>query len=63
MGTSGGGATALQTALDHPDRIRRLFICTIAGRPGEEGKRRLVRLMDGERQGHNNPWAASGLVT
>ncbi|HEY0499766.1 MAG TPA: alpha/beta hydrolase [Kutzneria sp.] len=63
MGTSGGGATALQIALDHPDTIRRLVLCMIAGRPGEEGRRRLVRLMDGERRGHNNPWAASGLVT
>jgi pimeloyl-ACP methyl ester carboxylesterase len=63
MGTSGGGATALQIALDHPDVVRRLILCTIAGRPGEEGRRELVRLMDDERRGRNNPWAASGLVT
>jgi pimeloyl-ACP methyl ester carboxylesterase len=63
MGTSGGGATALQIALDHPDTVRRLVLCIIAGRPGEQVERQLVRLMDEERNGHNNPWAASGLVT
>lgn len=63
MGTSGGGATALQIALDHPDTVRRLVLCMIAGRPGEEGRRQLVGLMDDERRGRNNPWTASGLVT
>jgi pimeloyl-ACP methyl ester carboxylesterase len=63
MGTSGGGVTALQLALDHPDTVRRLVLCTIASRPGEEGKRQLVRLLEDELVGRNNPWAASGLVT
>jgi pimeloyl-ACP methyl ester carboxylesterase len=63
MGTSGGGATALQIALDHPDTVRRLVLCMIASRPGDESKRQLARLMRNERQGRNSPWASSGLVT
>ncbi|GAA3437076.1 alpha/beta fold hydrolase [Kutzneria kofuensis] len=63
MGTSGGGATALQLAIDHPDVVRRLILCTIASRPGEQGKKTLLRLTRGEREGRNDPWAASGLVT
>ncbi|EWM19360.1 alpha/beta fold hydrolase [Kutzneria sp. 744] len=63
MGTSAGGITALQLAMDHPDVVRRLVLCTAASRPSEEGKRALLRLMREERRGKHDPWAASGLIT
>lgn len=62
MGTSAGGVTALQLAVDHPELVRRLILCTAASRPGDQGKRELHRLMQAERQGRHDPWAASGLV-
>ncbi|MFC0433925.1 alpha/beta fold hydrolase [Kutzneria buriramensis] len=63
MGTSGGGATALQLAIDHPDVVRRLILCTIASRPGDHGRERLLNLIRAEQRGRRDPWAASGLVT
>jgi pimeloyl-ACP methyl ester carboxylesterase len=62
MGTSGGGATALQLAMDHPEVVRRLVLCIAASRGSEQGNRELRRLMEGERQGRHEPWAASGLI-
>jgi pimeloyl-ACP methyl ester carboxylesterase len=36
MGTSGGGITALQLALDHPATVRRLVLCVTASRGDED---------------------------
>jgi pimeloyl-ACP methyl ester carboxylesterase len=63
MGTSGGGATALQLAIDHPDVVRRLILCTIASRPGDHGRQQLLNLIRAEQRHRRDPWAASGLVT
>lgn len=63
MGTSAGGVTALQLAMDHPDVVRRLIVCIAASRPGDEGKRTLLWLVQEERRGRYHLWESSGLVT
>ena len=62
MGTSGGGITALQLALDHPRAVRRLVLCVAASRGGERGLRDLSRMMELERQGRSTARIGSGLV-
>jgi pimeloyl-ACP methyl ester carboxylesterase len=62
MGTSAGGITALQLAMDHPDVVRRLIVCIAASRPDEQGKKALLRLVTAERRGRPRPWGASGLI-
>ena len=63
MGTSAGGVTALQLAMDHPDVVRRLIVCVAASRPGDEGKRSLLWLVQEERRGRYHLWESSGLIT
>src|SRR3954451_24046475 len=48
MGISGGGATALQLALDHPGTVRRLVLCAVASPVGEHGMRDLSRMVERE---------------
>jgi pimeloyl-ACP methyl ester carboxylesterase len=62
MGTSGGGVTALQLALDHRRTVRRLVLCVTASRVGEHGLRDLLRMMELERAGRSAAWIGSRLV-
>jgi pimeloyl-ACP methyl ester carboxylesterase len=62
MGISGGGVTALQLALDHPDTVHRLVICVAASRVGPEGQRELLRLTELEGDGRSAAWLGSGLI-
>jgi pimeloyl-ACP methyl ester carboxylesterase len=62
LGTSGGGATALQLALDHPDVVRRLVVYIAASRVSDRGRRELLRSVEFERQGTSSAWLSSGLV-
>ncbi|HEV7651052.1 MAG TPA: alpha/beta fold hydrolase [Actinophytocola sp.] len=62
MGTSAGGVTAVQLALDHPGTVRRLVLCGAASRVGEEGIRDLTQVMELEQQGRSAARLGSGLV-
>jgi pimeloyl-ACP methyl ester carboxylesterase len=62
LGTSGGGVTALQLAMDHPDVVRRLVISVAASRVSDRGRRELLRSVELERQGRSAAWISSGLV-
>lgn len=62
MGASGGGVTALQLALDHPDTVRRLVVCIAACRVGEHGRRELLRMVAREGQGRSVAGISSRLV-
>ncbi|WP_327048383.1 alpha/beta hydrolase [Microbispora sp. NBC_01189] len=62
MGISGGGLTALQLALDHPQAVRRLALCIAASRVGEHGLRDLLRLVELERQGRSGALIGSRLI-
>lgn len=62
MGTSGGGITALQLAMDHPETVHRLVICVAASRVSDRGRRDLLRGVELERQGKSAAWVSSGLV-
>lgn len=63
MGTSAGGITALQLAMDHPDVVRRLIVCVAAGKPGAESRKTLLQVVQDEMKGRHHPWVASGLLT
>ncbi|MDN3355429.1 alpha/beta fold hydrolase [Actinomadura sp. DC4] len=62
MGTSGGGITALQLALDHPGTVRRLVLCVAASRGDEQGLRELLRMVELEREGRSAARIGSRLV-
>jgi pimeloyl-ACP methyl ester carboxylesterase len=62
MGTSGGGVTALQLAVDHPQAVRRLILCVAASRGSEQGKRDLLHLVELERQGRSGARIGSRLI-
>ena len=62
MGTSGGGITALQLVLDHPQAVRRLVLCIAASRIDEHGRRDLLRLVELERQGRSAARLGSRLI-
>ena len=62
MGSSAGGVTALQLALDHPGVVGRLVLCGAASRVGEQGMRGLVEVMELERQGRSAARLGSSLV-
>jgi pimeloyl-ACP methyl ester carboxylesterase len=62
MGISGGGVTALQLVLDHPETVRRLVICVAASRGSEVGLRELLRIVKWERAGRSTAWAGSRLI-
>jgi pimeloyl-ACP methyl ester carboxylesterase len=62
MGISGGGCTALQLALDHPDTVRRLVLCTAASRVSDEGRRGFARVVRLEEEGRSTAWTASRLI-
>jgi len=62
MGTSAGGVTALQLAMDHPEVVRRLVVCVAASRVGDRGRRDLMRTVELGRQGRGSAWLGSGLV-
>ncbi|GHF76845.1 pimeloyl-ACP methyl ester carboxylesterase [Amycolatopsis bartoniae] len=57
-GTSGGGITALQLALDHPGTVRRLVVTVAASRVDPHASRELLRVV---RRGFS-PSAASRLI-
>jgi len=61
-GASGGGATALQLALDHPDLVGRLVISIAGSRVSDRGRHDLLRIAERERQGKTAAWLGSGLV-
>lgn len=61
-GSSAGGVTALQLAMDHPDTVRRLVIAIAASRGGDVGRRELSRLVEREREGRSTARLGSGLV-
>jgi pimeloyl-ACP methyl ester carboxylesterase len=62
MGVSGGGATALQLALDHPQTVRRLVLCVAASRVAEHGLRDLLRIVELEREGRSAARIGSRLI-
>ncbi|WP_166664551.1 alpha/beta fold hydrolase [Actinophytocola oryzae] len=62
MGTSAGGVTALQLALDHPGTVRRLVICAAASRVGTHGRQEMARMVALERDGRSVAGIASGLL-
>ena len=62
MGTSGGGVTALQLALDHPGTVRRLVLCIAASRVGEDGLRDLLRMVELEGKGRSSARIGSRLI-
>lgn len=53
IGISTGGAVALQLAVDHPARIRRLLVVTSASWLGAEGRETLRRYGDRIEAGHS----------
>jgi pimeloyl-ACP methyl ester carboxylesterase len=61
-GASGGGATALQLVLDHPDLVRSLVISIAGSRVSDRGRHDLFRIIERERQGKTTAWMGSGLV-
>jgi pimeloyl-ACP methyl ester carboxylesterase len=61
-GASGGGATALQLVLDHPDLVRRLVISVAGSRVSDRGRHDVLRIIERERQGKTTAWMGSGLV-
>src|SRR5262249_45203629 len=61
-GASGGGATALQLALDHPDLVRRLVISVAGSRVSDRGRCEMLRIIEREQQGKSTAWRASGLI-
>ncbi len=62
MGTSAGGVTALQLAMDHPQVVRRLVVCVAASRVSDRGRGDLLRGVELECQGRSAAWVSSGLV-
>ncbi|WP_182875243.1 alpha/beta fold hydrolase [Microbispora sp. H10670] len=62
MGTSGGGVTALQLAMDHPEVVHRLVISVAASRVSDRGRHDLIRSVEMERRGKSAAWISSGLV-
>jgi pimeloyl-ACP methyl ester carboxylesterase len=62
IGTSGGGATALQVVLDHPGAVRRLVLQVAASRIDEVGRRELLRLVEREREGRSAARIGSRLI-
>ncbi len=62
MGTSAGGITALQLALDHPDVVRRLVVAIAAARVSAHGRSALLEQVTREREGRSAAWSSSGLV-
>jgi pimeloyl-ACP methyl ester carboxylesterase len=62
IGTSGGGATALQMVLDHPGLVRRLVLQVAASRIDEVGRRDLLRVVQRERAGRSAARIGSRLI-
>lgn len=62
MGVSGGGITALQLALDHPDTVRRSGLCVCASRVSAEGLRGFARMMELEAAGRSTARTGSRLI-
>ncbi|QIS13887.1 alpha/beta fold hydrolase [Nocardia arthritidis] len=62
MAVSGGGATALQLALDHPRTVRRIALCVTASRIDERGLRELSRMLEPDRPGRSSAWIGSRLI-
>ncbi|TLP59569.1 alpha/beta fold hydrolase [Microbispora triticiradicis] len=62
MGSSGGGVTALQLAMDHPEVVHRLVISVAASRVSDRGRHDLLRSVEMERRGKSAAWISSGLV-
>lgn len=58
LGVSTGGSIALQLAVDHPEVVSRLVLVCAAGRLGDDGRRRQLRLAELTRAGR--PRAAWG---
>ncbi|GAA3538619.1 3-oxoadipate enol-lactonase [Amycolatopsis ultiminotia] len=62
LGTSAGGVTGLQLAMDHPDLVRRLVMLVAASRADERAARALLESVRREQRGRSAAWAGSGLV-
>jgi pimeloyl-ACP methyl ester carboxylesterase len=62
IGTSGGGATALQVVLDHPGVVRRLVLQVAASRIDEVGRRDLLQVVEREREGRSAARIGSRLI-
>lgn len=62
LGTSAGGVTALQTAVDHPEAIRRLAVVVAAGRISDRGRSDLLQALRAEQEGRSAAWVSSSLV-
>ncbi|HEY3877775.1 MAG TPA: alpha/beta fold hydrolase [Trebonia sp.] len=67
MGVSGGGITALQLALDHPDVVRRLILCVAAAQVSDEGLHGFTRMVELEADGRTTDriataWTGSRLI-
>ncbi len=62
MGSSGGGVTALQLAMDHPEVVHRLVISVAASRVSDRGRHDLLWSVEMERRGKSAAWISSGLV-
>jgi pimeloyl-ACP methyl ester carboxylesterase len=62
IGTSGGGAIALQMVLDHPGVVRRLVLQVAASRGDEVGRRDLLRMVEREREGRSAARIGSRLI-
>ncbi|MFF0493475.1 alpha/beta fold hydrolase [Nocardia sp. NPDC004068] len=62
MAVSGGGITALQLALDHPETVRRLALCVTASTVSEHGKRELRHIIEREGLGRSAARSGSRLI-
>jgi pimeloyl-ACP methyl ester carboxylesterase len=62
LGTSGGGITALQLAMDSPKSVHRLVVSVAASHVSDRGRRDLLRSVELERDGKSAAWLSSGLV-
>jgi pimeloyl-ACP methyl ester carboxylesterase len=62
VGTSAGGITALQLAMDHPDVVHRVVVAIAAARVTERGRQALARQVAAEQAGRSAAWPSSALV-